>query len=279
MRAVLVTIADAANRQGEHAHPGLDAMIDGSLYSKRQVLRIVDDLVAEGWVSITERARRGHATVFDVDMTRRRLGDMTSPNPDVDGVTSRRGLGDTSDAIGCHDEPDGVTSPRTDERRTGTSTVNNNGTPTSSAVADADIGAIVDHCCTVLANAIERHRGGEGRPTITARWRKDMSLLLRRGPLHVDDAQPLTVEKVCATIAVVFGELAVPDRRTKFCWADQVRSPAALRDHWQQMRDAHRRQAQPTQSKGAATIDRVAARLIAERDGHPVLGLVQGGEG
>lgn len=70
-RAVLLTIADAANVDGLHSHPGIAAMCTGSLYSRRQVQTIEDELVAEGWVRITEQGGgRGRATVYDVLMDR-----------------------------------------------------------------------------------------------------------------------------------------------------------------------------------------------------------------
>lgn len=70
-RAVLLTIADAANRDGEHAHPGIPAMVEGSLYSRSTVLAKVRELVEGGWISIEEEGRgRGHATVYRVLMER-----------------------------------------------------------------------------------------------------------------------------------------------------------------------------------------------------------------
>lgn len=63
-RAVLHTIADAANRDGEHAHPGLQAMIEGSLYSRAQVLKTVRELEEAGWIETVEPAAPGRATTF-----------------------------------------------------------------------------------------------------------------------------------------------------------------------------------------------------------------------
>ena len=69
MRAVLVTIADAANADGEHAHPGMAAMVSGSLYSQRMVQTAVSKLVAERWLEIEdEGGGRGRATVYRVLM-------------------------------------------------------------------------------------------------------------------------------------------------------------------------------------------------------------------
>lgn len=69
MRAVLLTIADAANRDGEGARPGIAAMVEGSLYGKSHVSKIVTRLVNEGWLEITEQGNgRGRATVYRVIM-------------------------------------------------------------------------------------------------------------------------------------------------------------------------------------------------------------------
>lgn len=69
MRLVLITIADAANRDGEHAHPGLAAMIEGSLYGRRHVLATVKQLVDDGWLEVEEEGGgRGRSTVYRVVM-------------------------------------------------------------------------------------------------------------------------------------------------------------------------------------------------------------------
>lgn len=133
----------------------------------------------------------------------------------------------------------------------------------------------IDDLCALLADAIERQRGGS-RPKITKRWRDDMRKLLTRGPLHVDKPEPQTPAHVRATILAVFDRLAEPDAKRGFCWADQVRSPGALRDHWVQMREAYKRATVKSTGKGATTIERVARRMA--NDERPQLGLVRGGE-
>lgn len=65
MRAVLIGVADAANADGEHAHPGLANLAAFSLYSRRQVQTTLALLVAEGWLSIVEQGGgKGKATEF-----------------------------------------------------------------------------------------------------------------------------------------------------------------------------------------------------------------------
>lgn len=103
--------------------------------------------------------------------------------------------------------------------------------------------------CTALADAVERYRDGAqgGRPSITAKWSKDMRLLLERGPLGADQAVAIKPERVAACIAVVFRELAEPQGSTGFCWAKNVQSPGALRKHWWQIYAAARDQRQRSQ--------------------------------
>lgn len=86
-RAVLSVIADAANSDGEHAHPGLANMIDQSLYSRSVVLSTIKELEAAGWIVETAKCAPGRATehriVMDPD-ERRVLVQDPSQVPDQD---------------------------------------------------------------------------------------------------------------------------------------------------------------------------------------------------
>lgn len=69
LRAVLLTISDAANRDGEYARPTKDGIVEGSLYSRGQATRIVSALIADGWLEVTEQGGgRGLATTYRVLM-------------------------------------------------------------------------------------------------------------------------------------------------------------------------------------------------------------------
>lgn len=103
--------------------------------------------------------------------------------------------------------------------------------------ADAQAGRL----CRLLAEAIDRHRGT--KPSIGTRWTKDMGLLLRRGPKGIEGPPP-SVEDVATMIDIVFTRLNDPDRKG-FCWADQIRSAGALRDHWDQLSLAVKRSKPP----------------------------------
>lgn len=84
MRAVLVTIADAANRDGEHARPGIAAMVEGSLYGKSHVSRVISRLLAGGWIEIEEQGNgRGLATVYRVIMETPPSGGGSPGNPPI----------------------------------------------------------------------------------------------------------------------------------------------------------------------------------------------------
>lgn len=107
------------------------------------------------------------------------------------------------------------------------------GTTTTELVHDADTADL----CVLLQKRVELQRGR--RPQVTARWVKDMGLLLRRGPKHVEGVT-LSPGEVREMIGATFELLADPGR-DGFCWADQIRSPAALRDHWEQLEVALRR--------------------------------------
>lgn len=67
MRFILLTIADAANADGDHAHPGLSAIADGSLYSRSRVTEVLRRLVDDGWIEVEEDGGgRGKATVYRI---------------------------------------------------------------------------------------------------------------------------------------------------------------------------------------------------------------------
>lgn len=137
-------------------------------------------------------------------------------------------------------------------------------------------GAVAD-LCDRLASSIEAH-GRVGRPKVTATWSTDMRLLLERGELGVEGARGHPPEVVARAIDFTFSRLA--ERGADgFCWADQVRSPGALRRHWPELAKAKLRLEQGAgASKGARTIDRTAARLMGEQGGRPRLELLPGAQ-
>jgi DNA-binding MarR family transcriptional regulator len=116
--------------------------------------------------------------------------------------------------------------------------------------------------CEQLAARIEVHQSG-ARPPVTQRWRKDMRLLLDRGPLGQTTPEPKTREAIASTIDIVFRDLTEPQGDNGFCWADQVRSPGALRKHWLKMAQAYRRQHQSSGTRTERAMRRMASRPAA----------------
>lgn len=110
-------------------------------------------------------------------------------------------------------------------------------TDTDSAALELAADVETADLCSYLQGCVERQRGR--RPKVTSRWVKDMALLMRLGPKHVEGVT-LTGHEVREMIAATFKLLGEPGR-DGFCWADQIRSPGALRDHWEQLEVALRR--------------------------------------
>ena len=111
--------------------------------------------------------------------------------------------------------------------------------PESGSPATWSDDSAAETLCLQLAAAVTAHRGS--RPKVSTRWLTDMGLLLRRGPTDTEDPPPTPTE-VATVIDGTFTRLAEPSLKG-FCWADQVRSPGALRGHWSQLVLALRRSA------------------------------------
>lgn len=75
LRSVLLVVADAANADGGHAHPGVNNVAEFALYSRRQTMTLLAELVAEGWLVVEDHGGgRGNATTY-------RLGERVQPPP------------------------------------------------------------------------------------------------------------------------------------------------------------------------------------------------------
>lgn len=121
-----------------------------------------------------------------------------------------------------------------------------------------------DVLCRYLADKVEIHQGK--RPSITKAWQRDMDLLLRRGPLHQDAPEVLSPERVRKAIDTVFNVLAEHEGKDGFCWADQIRSPGALRDHWLQLAQACRRKLRVAQRDPLRRDPASVARALFDND-------------
>lgn len=88
------------------------------------------------------------------------------------------------------------------------------------------------YLCNLLATKIKEHGKLASNVVQTPKWQKDMTLLLKRGPLHTEPIK-LSREKIEGVINDTFSILTT--LKGTFCWADQIRCPYALRDHWHQL--------------------------------------------
>lgn len=90
-------------------------------------------------------------------------------------------------------------------------------------------GDFANRLCNLLATNIEEHRGKA--PKITSAWKRDMDLLIRRGPVAWAAPEAIPPGIIAAAIKGIFTKLTVHSN-SGFCWADQIRSPSNLRAKW-----------------------------------------------
>lgn len=251
-RLVLMTLADYADAEWS-AFVGQQRLADECLVSKRTIQRILAEFEERGLLSRDERRRPdGYRT-----------SDRTFLHPDGQAqatpchVTPGTGSGDTGDDLRRQPEQPQVT-PGVHAEPPVEPEVEPPVEKTSSQSAD------VERLCDLLADRVAAQQDGR-RPPVTDRWRKDMRLLLERGPLHQDTPETVAPVRVEHTIAYVFEHMAEPEGRSGFCWAAQIRSPQALRDHWHQMSDAAARARAARRGPSARAIDRVTRDDV----GHP----------
>lgn len=233
MRAVLASIANAANAAGENSHPGLPALVAESLYGKSHVLRIVTELVAEGWLEITEEGRgRGHATVYRIRLERQMV-----PPRHLSGEQN----GPIHEEKRCHPEaekvPSGGAAPLTP----------NDSTKDSTRREAARLCALLSEL--MVAN-------GCRPPSVTETWLTDMERLIR-----IDERPPAKVEA------------AIRWCQADSFWRGNILSPRKLREKYDQLRLAARSKTATNGHSAAAALSREGADLVtlqyAEANGHP----------
>jgi hypothetical protein len=226
-RIVLYVLADYADEAGT-CWPSQRTIADQTELNERTVRRALGELEEVGLIRRIQRARpNGSRTTDRIELALERPPDREpAPAPD-------RGTG------GPRTEEPGAPDTAPGPEPTSEPSVEPTETPGPASPEPGatlfEIPTLVDELCAELADAIGNHRGGIRRPPVTKRWREDMRLLLERGPLHQDEPERVPPDRVRACIAVVFGELAEPQGASRFCWADQIRSAGALRDHWWQL--------------------------------------------
>lgn len=65
-RSVLIVIADASNQAGEHAYPGIEAIVSGSLYSKATVYAVLRRLEDQGWIEVEQGRAPGRSKWYRI---------------------------------------------------------------------------------------------------------------------------------------------------------------------------------------------------------------------
>lgn len=104
MRAVLLAVADAANADGDNAYPGLANVMKFALYSRRQAIDLLDELVAEGWLQVQQQGGgRGLATVYRVVLSVERNSAATAPvaEPETVQRPRRNSAARTRETVRC----------------------------------------------------------------------------------------------------------------------------------------------------------------------------------
>ncbi len=252
-RAILVAIADEADIYGENARIGWRTIAERTAHSRSRTAEVLRDLINDGWIEIVEPGGgRGNVAVYRLPRAVAALGSKGPvKGPENRTLSDRKGSG-FPDGKGPVFEQIAEVIPLL-PKTVKPSTVREPSSPS------ADVVALCDH----LADRIAQLQGG-ARPEITNRWRDQMRLLIERGPLHRERPEAMTPGKIRATIDCIFDDLAEPEGNSTFCWADQIRSVHALRDHWDQMKRAARKTLRTRHGRSAAAIDAAMRRPTAD---------------
>jgi hypothetical protein len=239
LRAVLVAVADAANRDGEHAHPGTAAICDGALYSRRQVQKLIGELVAEGWLVVEEAGGgRGMATVYGVPMDTAarhawRAQKRVSPVHPLPVGNSALSVTETAHS----DTVKGALSGETAHSR-----VHPNGVSTV-ATEPTDARRLAE----LLADLIEAN--GATRPTVTDEWVACIDRMIR-----LDRRTPGQIEN------------AIRWAQGDEFWRANILSPRKLREQYERLRLNAMRQRQ--QASAATGVDAALAVLAEVSQDH-----------
>lgn len=249
-KAVLMMLADAANEDGRSYH-GIETMAATLEMGSATVRRALKEFEADGLLTrVRDRYADGTLGKYRYQLQwdaiaalpwngRKRQG--LDGDPFAPAITQSPPPSDHRSPSSAPPITESSTSDHGD--RAGTPVDNPTTQPETSATpeapTDAAPSAEVEQLCSQLADAVERYRDGAqgGRPKVNAAWRRDMRLLVERGPLGVEKARGVPVHRVADCIRVVFTELADPGA-SGFCWAAQVQSPSALRRHWWKLYEA-----------------------------------------
>ena len=244
-RMVLLVLAEAANAETDECWPGRKLIAErAGVKQLKYVDKAVAALVEMGLVAVDPNGCPDHRIRADQRPNLYNLRAVLDADGGAHRAAPRRARtkGRDAPARGGASRPDEGARRAPQTVREPDQEPDQEPGVGSAAAAPSEVRQDVEDCCAHLAARIEGYSAGGARPPVTERWRKDMRLLIDRGWLRDEHAQPVPPAKVRASIDAVFDRLADPGR-DGFCWAAQIRSPGALRDHWCQLAEAFRRQA------------------------------------
>lgn len=264
LRAVLVGVADAANADGHHAHPGNDNLVSFSLYGRRQVSTLLAELLAECWLLVEEQGGgKGKATVYGLPLmgveTSRSLHGYEDRYRAVHGDEPRSADVDTAQSEGDTAQSRGAQQRSSNGEHNDNSNVSDPGTGLArldewaddlpAVVAKSGLVELSRELCGLLETTLtERgYRTALGKAR-SKRWLLDMEALLR-----VD-------ERPVAQVRWVIGWLHRGDDRVARFWRTNVRSPDKLRVQWDVMREQYRALEQASNKRADAAAQHARAQ-------------------
>lgn len=251
MRSVLIVIADAANADGEHSHPGLTTIIESSLYGRSTVLDTLRLLEDDKWIRVSQRSRRGQATVYDVLMDRP-PNDVQplDPNPDDDVQTL--------DPI----RPDEVQSPDPNEEQWGPVETPMGSNPASNGVQSSPLALSY---ATVTTNGVPNATPATSSPRgrVDPLWDAvmDASGVEGKIPRSARGAYNRAVAEL-REVGATPDDVAARAARYRAEWPQAALTPSALSRHWGELAGGVRA-GPPAVSRSLANVHRVVERVRA----------------
>lgn len=232
-RLVLLSLANHADDRGV-CWPSIDTVAREARLSRRRVEEAIRGLIATGVLKRTVNGApvpgSNRPNLYRLIKAPDEVAGADVSAPDVPAPDEVSGPDEVApDGSSSQPRTDRPAHPRTDRPAKPSVEPSENRQQPSVVERRDDVEAL----CALLAERVGTHRDGPG-PPVTGRWRKDMRLLVDRGPLNQDKPTPLGAERVEKAIRFVFDRLADTNGKG-FCWANQIRSPHSLRDHWHQL--------------------------------------------
>jgi hypothetical protein len=229
-----VLLATYADNETARCWPGIDLISEQMNVDRRTVFRKVQELVEHGFLNVESGKNEGSTNTYTL---------LTGAGYDIDVTPGMTLMSQGGVTLVSHEldslqlnSMNYVQRPRAaldiEELKKATTLIEQAGSFDTEEV---------ESLCNLLADAIDEYRGGVNtKPAVTQIWRRDMRLLLDRGPLGRAKPERIPHGRVEAAILYVFTHLAEPNAQN-FCWAANVQSPVGLRKHWDKLLDAGKR--------------------------------------